>query len=173
MMQTGCWLIPREVIEKAGLWDSRFTLHDDGEFMCRVLLASDGNLFIDNALLYYRQSEGSLSRNNRSRTAAESALGVYNSYRDTILPIQDNMDVRWALAHNYARFLYEYHPLFPDLMQQAAQTIKDLGFQRSPIVGGARFMQMARRIGFFQALKLRKVLSGVGSVFMHRNCHGE
>ena len=57
MMQTGCWLIPREVIEKAGLWDSRFTLHDDGEFMCRVLLASDGNLFIDNALLYYRQSE--------------------------------------------------------------------------------------------------------------------
>ena len=45
MMIPGCWLIPKAVIEKAGLWDERLSLHDDGEFMCRVLLASKGNMF--------------------------------------------------------------------------------------------------------------------------------
>ena len=43
MAQVG-WLIPKPIIEKAGLWDENLSLHDDGEFMCRVLLASKGNV---------------------------------------------------------------------------------------------------------------------------------
>ena len=155
MMGIGCWLIPRSVVERAGLWDPRFSLHDDGEFMCRVLLASEGNLFAEEALLYYRQSEGTLSRQNRSRKAAESALGVYTSYRYNLLARHDSSEIRWALAHNFANFLYVYHPFFPDLLLLAKQAIRDLGITMPPIVGGKRFRQMAHIIGPYRALIAR------------------
>lgn len=155
MMVTGCWLIPRSVIDKAGLWDPRFSLHDDGEFVCRVLMASEGNLFTEEALLFYRQSEGTLSRQNRSRKAAESAMGVYTSYRDNLLACNDTLETRWALAHNYANFLYLYHPLFPDLLIQAKKAILELGISKPPIVGGRKFRQMAHITGLYRALTLR------------------
>ena len=66
MMQTACWLIPRNIINKVGRWDESLTLHDDGEFMCRVLLESDRQFFVDNAFVYYRQVEASLSKNTRT-----------------------------------------------------------------------------------------------------------
>ena len=62
MMIPGCWLIPKPIIDKAGLWDERLSLHDDGEFMCRVLLASKGNVFVENTVVYYRQQGNSLSK---------------------------------------------------------------------------------------------------------------
>lgn len=159
MMITGCWLIPRSVIDRAGLWNPRFSLHDDGEFMCRVLLASEGNLYCGEVMLYYRQSIGSLSRQNHSRKAAESALGVYHSYRDTLLARHDIPEVRWALTHNYATFLYTYHPLFPDLLLEAKKGISDLGITHPPIVGGKRFQQMARITGLYRALRFKSCIS--------------
>ena len=159
IMLNGCWLIPRSLIDKSGLWDPRFSLHDDGEFMCRVLMASEGNLFTEEAMLYYRQSAGSLSRQNHSRKAAESALGVYTSYRDTLLAPQDTPEIRWALSHNYATFLYTYYPLFPDLLLEAKKAILDMGITNPPIVGGNRFRQMAYITGLYRALRLRSCIS--------------
>jgi len=41
-MQTGTWLVSRELCEAAGPWDTRMYYNDDGEYFCRVVLASDG-----------------------------------------------------------------------------------------------------------------------------------
>ena len=81
MMTLSGWLIPKPIIDKAGLWDEQLSLHDDGEFMCRVLLASKGNVFVENTVVYYRQQDNSLSRDHTSKKAAESALLVYKSYQ--------------------------------------------------------------------------------------------
>src|SRR5262249_33099886 len=36
MMPNFAWLTPRDVIKKAGPWNERLSLNDDGEFFCRV-----------------------------------------------------------------------------------------------------------------------------------------
>ncbi|MGB6192155.1 MAG: oligosaccharide flippase family protein, partial [Terracidiphilus sp.] len=41
-MQTATWLVSRELTEDAGPWDVRLLGDDDGEYFCRVLLASEG-----------------------------------------------------------------------------------------------------------------------------------
>ena len=41
-MQTGTWLTSRKLAEAAGPWDKRLASDDDGEYYCRVLLASKG-----------------------------------------------------------------------------------------------------------------------------------
>ena len=42
-MQTATWLTSRELTEEAGPWDTRLLSDDDGEYFCRVLLASEGH----------------------------------------------------------------------------------------------------------------------------------
>ena len=53
-MQTSTWLVSRELTEAAGPWDTRLLGDDDGEYFCRVLLASDGVKFAPDARVYYR-----------------------------------------------------------------------------------------------------------------------
>ncbi len=53
-MQTSTWLVSREVTKAAGPWDIRLLGDDDGEYFCRVLLASDGVRFVPDARVYYR-----------------------------------------------------------------------------------------------------------------------
>ena len=53
-MQTATWLTSRELAEAAGPWDTRLLFDDDGEYFCRVLLASEGTRFSPEARVYYR-----------------------------------------------------------------------------------------------------------------------
>jgi len=155
MMIPGCWLIPKPIIDKVGLWDERLSLHDDGEFMCRVLLASKGNVFVENTVVYYRQVASSLSRQNQSYRAAKSALEVCESYRKQVLFVKDGPRVRQALAYNYRRFMYEFHPKHKDLLQQAKQSIQTLDVKNLPLIGGENFKKLTKILGFYNALSLR------------------
>jgi len=42
MVQPNAWLVPRNIIDRAGGWDESLSLDDDGEYFCRVILASGG-----------------------------------------------------------------------------------------------------------------------------------
>src|SRR5271166_4732111 len=53
-MQTATWLVSRELTEAAGPWDVRLFVDDDGEYFCRVILASDGIRFVPQAKVFYR-----------------------------------------------------------------------------------------------------------------------
>ena len=156
MMIPGCWLIPKPIIDKVGLWDERLSLHDDGEFMCRVLLASQGNVFVENTIVYYRQLTTSLSRQNQSYRAAKSALEVCESYKKQVLFVKDGPRVRQALAYNYRRFMYEFHPKHKDLLQQAKQSIQTLDVKNLPLIGGENFKKLTKIVGFYNALSIRE-----------------
>src|SRR5437867_1057252 len=67
-MQTATWLVSRELTEAAGPWNTRLLGDDDGEYFCRVLLASNGTRFIPSARVFYRMSGwNSLSYIGRSQ----------------------------------------------------------------------------------------------------------
>src|SRR6187399_169174 len=53
-MQTGTWLTSRTLTEAAGPWNTKLLGDDDGEYFCRVLLASDGVRFVPDARVFYR-----------------------------------------------------------------------------------------------------------------------
>ena len=156
MMIPGCWLIPKPIIDKAGLWDERLSLHDDGEFMCRVLLASKGNIFVKNTVVYYRQQDNSLSRDHTSKKAAESALLVYKSYQKQILKFQDSKLTRRALARNFSRFIYEYYPAHAQSIKEAYREINELGV-KPPLVGSPSFKLIQRIVGFKLAMRLTSI----------------
>jgi glycosyltransferase involved in cell wall biosynthesis len=55
-MVPAVWLISRQLTERAGRWDERLSLNDDGEYVCRVVLASESIRFVPDAFSYYRSS---------------------------------------------------------------------------------------------------------------------
>jgi len=72
-MQTATWLVSRELTEAAGPWNTQLLGDDDGEYFCRVLLASDGTRFSPEARVYYRVSgPNSLSYIGRSERKMEA-----------------------------------------------------------------------------------------------------
>ena len=154
MMIPGCWLIPKSIIKKSGLWDETLTLHDDGEFMLRVLLASKGNVFVDGTVVYYRQVPGSLSRKNKNLKAAKSAYSVAKSYEEHLLKFKYSREVRRVLAKNYCQFIYEYHPKHSTLIKKAKIRLQQLNIKPLPLVGSEKFKWLTKCFGFYNSLKI-------------------
>lgn len=77
MVQPNAWLIPKSIIDKAGFWNEELSLDDDGEYFCRVILASAGLVFCPDTYNYYRKFK---KGNNLSADRTEkAALSLLNS----------------------------------------------------------------------------------------------
>jgi glycosyltransferase involved in cell wall biosynthesis len=158
MMQTACWLTPRRLIDQAGPWDEKLTLHDDGEFFSRVMLQSKKIIFDPNAKVYYRQLQSSLSRQNASFSAAESALQVALSYKRSLTKFDNSTQVKIALAHVFKSFIYANHPNHKPLLDLAKNELDNLKLHVESHVGGVNFIKLSRLFGFRKALVIRQSL---------------
>ncbi|HMA20940.1 MAG TPA: glycosyltransferase [Gemmatimonadaceae bacterium] len=156
MMQPAGWLTPRAVIDRAGSWNEKLTLHDDGDFFARVLAASDANVFVDDALAFYRDNPRGLSR-QRSRQAAESAFAVCESRRSVIASRRHDRDAHAAIATQYAQFAYEFASLAPDLASRALERIAAFDAAPDAVFGTLHFRRFMRLAGFRPAMLMRRL----------------
>lgn len=166
MMQTGCWLTPRHIIELAGPWNETLKKNpnDDGEFFCRVLLQSSGIKFCSDAKVFYRFHSNDRVSTGKNQTAVTSLLETCVLYEKNILQKEDSERTRKAVAASYAYFMYNFYDYFPSLAQLAAQHIRRLGFKNLPAIGGKNFIRISKIIGFQNSLHLRAVLKGLRTV---------
>jgi hypothetical protein len=125
-MQTGTWLVSRELTRDAGPWDTRLLVDDDGEYFCRVLLASDAIKFVPVAMTYYRVAGfSSLSRVGASRPKLEALLISMRFHIQYLRSLEDSPRTRSAcrtyLNNWYLHFLPDRHGLVPQLEQLAVE----------------------------------------------------
>jgi glycosyltransferase involved in cell wall biosynthesis len=157
MMQTGCWLVPRRLVEQSGGWNESLSLHDDGEFFCRLLMMADSVHFVQDELVYYRMVPESLSR-QRSHAAAVSAFNVCRLRDQHLWNRDQSTATKVALATQYAQCLYEFGHRLPEESRWALQRIHELGASPRNVNGGRWFRRCVRMVGFFAAVKLRWVV---------------
>jgi glycosyltransferase involved in cell wall biosynthesis len=155
-----CWLIPRQLIDKAGLWNDALKINQDGEFFSRVLIQASAIQFCADAKVYYRSGNiGSVSQNNKSKAKAESLLLSYQLYKNNVREHLDNIKLKKALGNNFLNFIYQYHITFPDLCKEAENEFQQLEVGQMWPVGVRRFKQLANVIGFKYALTIKKTLN--------------
>ena len=127
-MQTATWLVSRELAEAAGPWDTRLLGDDDGEFFCRVLLASEGTRFVPDAKVYYRQAgAGSLSYigfSNRKLEAQWLSMKLHIKY---LRSLQDDERARAACVTYLRNWMGFFYPERLDLFEEAQELAKSLG----------------------------------------------
>lgn len=127
-MQTATWLVSRELSELAGPWNTNLLSDDDGEYFCRVLLASDGVRFTPGPRVYYRASgAGSLSYigfSNPKRDAQWQSMQLHIGY---LRSLEDTPRTRAACVSYIQNWLLFFYPERADLIDEMQNMAHELG----------------------------------------------
>lgn len=132
-MQTTAWLVSRELTESAGPWDTRLWVDDDGEYFCRVILASDSVHFVPEAKAFYRiAGSESLSQIGLSRKKIEAQMLSLELNIARLRSVEDSERVKAACLSYLQKYLIYFYPENPDLVERAEQLAKSLGGSLTP-----------------------------------------
>lgn len=129
-MQTATWLASRQLSEAAGPWDPTMYADDDGEYFCRVLLASDGVRFVPDAKVYYRAvGAGSLSYLGNSDRKLEAQWRSMQLHIAAMQALESGERARAACVRYLQNWLFFFDPERPDLVAEMQKKANELGGQ--------------------------------------------
>lgn len=129
-MQTDNWLVSRQLSEAAGPWDPRLWKNNDGEYFCRVMMASDAIRFVPDAKSYYRAAGfSSVTHIRGSNKKLESLFLSMKLHIRYLRSMEDSESTR-RVCVNYVRGrLSDFYPYRPDLVEELKRVISELGGQ--------------------------------------------
>lgn len=127
-MQTAVWLVSRQLSEAAGPWNTTMLSDDDGEYFCRVVLASSKIFFVPEATAFYRDagcySLSSVGSNDRKLEALWHSKYLHVKY---LLSLEDSEQTRTASLRYLQHYLIYFCPYRPDIVQEIRQVARYLG----------------------------------------------
>lgn len=127
-MSNATWLVSRKLTEVAGPWDTTMHVDDDGEYFCRILLASDGVCFVPDAKVYYRASgSGRLSYVGRSNLKLEGLWRSMQLHVGYLRTLEDSERARSACLRYLQTDLVYFYPARFDIVKEIQQLAKNLG----------------------------------------------
>lgn len=127
MIAIHAWLCSRAVIEKAGKWNEELSADDDGEFFCRVILASDEIVYSDKGICYYRKYIQKESLSAANNYCANKSLLMANDLKaQYLLDRTDDFKAKLALSRLYWALAISFYPQFNDMSGLAEKKAKEL-----------------------------------------------
>jgi glycosyltransferase involved in cell wall biosynthesis len=118
-MQTATWLTSRELAEAAGRWDTQMISDDDGEYYCRVLLASNGTRFVREAKVFYRVTSSSrwsyIGTSEKKKTAMFKSMQLHVKY---LRSLENSERVRKACLTYMQTWFHNFYPDRPDIVAE-------------------------------------------------------
>ena len=151
-MQNATWLVSRELAKTAGPWDTRLQFDQDGEYFCRVLLASEGTRFVPGTGIYYRASgANSVSFIGNSDKKKDSLLLTMKLHIQYLRSLEDSERVRKACLAYIQTWCRNFYPERPDLMQEAQQLAAMLGGRLEAPKLSWKYLWIQKLFGFAAA----------------------
>ncbi len=162
MLQCGIMLVPRILIERAGLWDERLILFNDTEFFNRVLLQSKGVRFSEDAKLYYRSAQSGSISAQVSRRFFESTFLATNLVAAQLLASEDSYRIRNLISNTFLNQYFRMYPKFPDLVQAHEERIQFYGSGTVKPEGGKVFKKIKLIAGWKMASRIQVLFYQLG-----------
>lgn len=127
MIQPNAWLTPKALINKGGLWNEMRNPDDDGEFFCRMVLASKGILYSDIGINYYRKftSVNSLSAQKHFE-ACNAILQSTLLKTKHLLAATTDERAKPAMARLFWENTFTFYPYHKSLYKQAQDMARSL-----------------------------------------------
>src|SRR5205085_6485812 len=102
---------------------------DDGEYFCRVILASNGVAFVPNAKVFYRRTPagGRLSHVGLSGAKAKAHLLSMRLHIEHLRRLDDSPRVRAACLKYLTDNSLSFYPEMPEVFQEAQTLAAELG----------------------------------------------
>jgi len=155
-MQTGTWLISRELTQKAGPWDNRLLSNDDGEYLCRIIKNCAGIKFVNDAKIFYRMTDQSrLSYSGNSVRKIEAQwLGMQLQIAH-VRSVEDSPRTREACVKFLQTWLLLFYPERMDLVAQMQALADSLGGSLRTPSFGWKYAWISRCFGLTAAKRVR------------------
>jgi len=126
--QTATWLTSRELADAAGPWDTRMISDDDGEYYCRVLLASKGTRFVRESKVYYRVTSSSrwsfIGTSDKKKNAMLLSMKLHVGY---LRSLEESERVRKACLTYLQNWFHNFYPDRPDIVSELQALAAELG----------------------------------------------
>ncbi|MBC7879714.1 MAG: glycosyltransferase family 2 protein [Anaerolineae bacterium] len=161
MIHPGSWLVPRMITEETGLWNESLSLNDDGEFFCRIVLASQGLKFCKGAFSYYRTFKHKQKSNlssTHSRSGIESALRSLELCMEEILKTESSDRTRSACAAGFQSIIYTFYPDYSEILAKAEERVRALGGSKLKPFAGHRYQLLCKLVGWKMAKRIKNLI---------------
>ncbi len=149
------WLTPKHLIDKVGFWNEALTVDDDGEFFCRVVLASNGVRHEPFGINYYRKFRKTKSLSSQTNEIAiKSALHALELKQKHLSQYQDNSRYRKAFARAYKRMAVDTYPRFYGITRLCIEKLDELGGSNHDVTLGGNIIELIKKIFGWKAARL-------------------
>jgi len=127
-MQNATWLVSRELAEAAGPWDTTLHYDQDGEYFCRVLLASSGTRFVPDTRIYYRVTGwGRISYiGGGDKRKEDSLLKSMKLHVQYLRSLEESERVARACLQYMQNWYHVFYPQRPDAMAELESLAAEL-----------------------------------------------
>lgn len=159
MMGAWLWLIPKEILEKAGGWDESLSLNNDFEFSVRLLLASENVLFAENAIVYYRSGLPNTLSKSASVEKYEAAYNANLLGCQHLLSIDNSKSMQTFCANRFQDWVFAIYPNHLEIVKKFEQQIKIWGGSHIQIEGGKALIFLTKIFGWKRAKKIKSFLN--------------
>jgi hypothetical protein len=147
-MQNSTWLVSRELAKAAGPWDEQLQYDQDGEYYCRVLLASEGTRFVPEARMFHRLTGvKQMSYIGKSDKKKESMLRSMKLHVQRLRSLEESERVRKACLAYLQDCYGNFYPERPDLVAELQSLAAELGGQLEPPRLGWKYAWMKSLFG--------------------------
>jgi len=148
MTAPGRAIIPRSLIDKAGLWNETLSLNDDLEFYTRLFTKASRILFCNDALLYYRSGVGGLSGYKGDEAYLSLLQSISLSVNLVLQTVGNNLKIRQSCANLLQGFIYELYPRHRNLTSEAQIQIAQLAKPNLKFMAGGITGYLASVLGW-------------------------
>ena len=132
-MQTATWLTSRKLSEAAGPWNTQLLFDDDGEYFCRILLASSGTRFVPDAKVFYRNAASHrVSHIGFSNAKMDALLLSMKLHIMYLRSLENSERVTNACFRYLQAWSIYFNPLRQDITVELQTMAKELGRELMP-----------------------------------------
>lgn len=158
MMPNSAWLVSRQLTDKAGPWDERLVIDQDGEYFCRVVSRSRYVKFVSESRCYYRMVNPSSVSRSTSRKALESLCLSVDQAISHVLARENNERTRMACVSRLNMTASTLRVNAPDLADRLCLRIAELGGRVVPESTSRKYALVKKVIGDRRARHLKEVV---------------
>lgn len=155
MMPNHGYLIPREIIEKAGrYYDESLFLNIDFEYFTRMVMHADSVIYCPDAICYYRKGIASAKTYKPQLSKRLSALESRCKAISYVLEKDKSDKTRYACKMALTILTYSY----PEILPYAQEALKKYDLGKFGKFGGAKFKSLSTLFGYANAVRIKKLM---------------
>jgi len=155
------WLVSRKLTTLAGPWNEQLVRDNDGEYICRVIAASEKVRFVPEAMSYCRNCSVASVSKNLSEKARKSVAMSINLCTGYLLSLEKSERTRKACVNYMQSYMSLFYPENKAILVELTALASELGGQLAVPSVKWKYVLLDKLLGRRVTKQVMKKLAGM------------